>query len=414
MTDEMLTPAKIIAQELKVNVSQVEMAIRLLDEGATVPFIARYRKEMTEGLDDSHLRQLAERLFYLRELEERRALVIQTIREQDKLTPELERAIRSADTKTRLEDLYLPYRPKRRTKAHLAKEAGLEPLAQALLENPTLIPEIKAQEFINPDAEINSIEIALEGARQILMEQFAEDPELLNELRQYLWKNAVLSSTGAKSKKAADNKFADYFAYSEPTHKIPSHRALALFRGRRENVLQLSLTLPNEPDYGEKRVAAYFKVSDQQRPADQWLIETVRTAWKTKLFTKLELELLSRLRELADEEAIRVFARNLRDLLLAAPAGPQITIGLDPGIRTGVKVVVVDVTGKLLDYTTVFPFAPQNEWHPSIASLAKLAAKYQVNLISIGNGTGSRETERLVTDMIKMYPDLKLSKVVVS
>lgn len=414
MTQEMLAPAAIIAQELNVKVSQVETAIRLLDDGATVPFIARYRKEATAGLDDTQLRQLAERLHYLRELDERRAVVIQTIREQEKLTPELERAILSADTKTRLEDLYLPHRPKRRTKAHIAKEAGLDPLAQALLNDPTLVPEDYAVQFINAEAGIENAEAALEGARQILMEQFAEDPELLNELRQYLWQHCVLTSTGAKNKKAADSKFADYFAYAEPIHKIPSHRALALFRGRRESALQLGLTLPHDPEYGEKRVAAYFNVVDQQRAADKWLMDTIRTTWKIKLFTKLELELLSRLRELADEEAIRVFACNLRDLLLAAPAGPQITIGLDPGIRTGVKVVVVDVTGKLLDYTTVFPLAPQNDWHAAIATLAKLAVKYHVNLISIGNGTGSRETERLVNEMIKMYPDLKLAKVVVS
>lgn len=410
----MLAPAAIIAQELKVKLSQVETAIQLLDEGATVPFIARYRKEATAGLDDTQLRLLAERLHYLRDLEERRLVVLQTIREQDKLTPELERAILSADTKTRLEDLYLPHRPKRRTKALQAKEAGLEPLAQALLKDPTLNPKDYASSFINSDAGITNIQAALEGAQQILMEQFAEEPELINELRQYLWQHCVLNSAATKNKKASDNKFADYYAYAEPLHKIPSHRALALFRGRRESALQLSLTLPHDPEYGEKRVAAYFNISQQQRPADEWLMETVQITWKVKLFTKLELELLNRLRELADEEAIRVFTRNLRDLLLAAPAGPQITIGLDPGIRTGIKVVVVDITGKLLDYTTVFPHAPQNEWHEAIAALAKLAVKYHVNLISIGNGTGSRETERLVGDLIKMYPDLKLSKVVVS
>ena len=414
MTEKMLAPAAIIAQELKVHVSQVETAIQLLDDGATVPFIARYRKEATKGLDDTQLRSLAERLHYLRELDERRLLVLQTIREQDKLTPELEHAIRMADTKNRLEDLYLPHRPKRRTKAHIAKEAGLEPLAQALWQDPTLVPETHAIQFINPEAGIENAAAALEGARQILMEQFAEDPDLLNELRQYLWQHGILTSTGAKGKKAAGNKFADYFSFAEPIHKIPSHRALALFRGRRESSLQLALTLPDDPTYGEKRIASYFKIAEQQRPADSFIMETVRLTWKLKLFTKLELELLSRLRELADEEAIRVFACNLRDLLLAAPAGPQITIGLDPGIRTGVKVVVVDSTGKLLDYTAVFPLPPQNEWHQAIAALAKLAAKYQVNLISIGNGTGSRETERLVTELIKMYPDLKLTKIMVS
>lgn len=411
---QVMSAAAIIAQELKVRVSQVEKAIRLLDEGATVPFIARYRKEVTEGLDDTQLRQLAERLHYIRELDERRGVILQSIREQDKLTPELENAILAADTKTRLEDLYLPYRPKRRTKAQLAREAGLEPLALALWQNPTHEPEIEAARFINAELGIEDTKAALEGARQILMELFAEDAELLNEVREYLWQHALLKARATEDKKAAGNKFADYFDYAEALKKIPSHRALALFRGRRESVLQLGLILPDDADYGERRVASYFKIADEKRAADLWLLETVRLTWKVKLFTKLELELLTRLREAADEEAIKVFARNLRDLLLAAPAGPQITIGLDPGIRTGVKVVVVDITGKLLDYSTIFPFAPQNEWHQSIAELAKLAARHQVNLFSIGNGTGSRETERLVADLMKMYPDLKLAKIMVS
>jgi uncharacterized protein len=418
MTQEMLSPAVKIAAELKVKVSQIEAAIRLLDEGATVPFIARYRKEATAGLDDTQLRSLAERLHYLRDLDERRAVVLQTIREQEKLSPELEQAILAADTKTRLEDLYLPYRPKRRTKAILAKEAGLDPLAQALLHDPTLIPADYAAQFVNSDAGIETVEAALEGARQILMELFAEDAELLNELRQHLWTHGILNSVVTKDKKSdkkgTASKFADYFSYAEPIHKIPSHRALALFRGRRENVLQLSLTLPNDAAYGEACIASHFKLKEQQHAPDGWVMDVVRMTWAVKLFSKLSVELLSRLRELADEEAIRVFTGNLRDLLLAAPAGPQVTLGLDPGIRTGVKAVVVDITGKLLDYTTVFPLAPNNEWHPAIASLAKLAAKYHVNLISIGNGTGSRETERLVGDMIKMYPDLHLTKVLIS
>ena len=414
MIQEMLATAAIIAEELHVKVSQVETAIRLIDEGATVPFIARYRKEATAGLDDTQLRLLAERLHYLRELDERRVLVLQTIRSQEKLTPELEQAILAADTKTRLEDLYLPYRPKRRTKALLAKEAGLGPLAESLLKDLGFSPEIQALQYINTEAGIDTVELALEGARQILMEQFAEDADLLDELRQYVWQHGVVTSVGVKDKKGAASKFADYFAYAEPINKIPSHRALALFRGRRESVLQLALTLPNDAAYGEERIASHFKLTEQQRSVDGWLMETVRLTWKVKLFTKLTLELLSRLRESADEEAIHVFTRNLRDLLLAAPAGPQITIGLDPGIRTGVKVVVVDITGKLLDYTTVFPFAPQNEWHQAIAQLAKLAAKHQVNLMSIGNGTGSRDTERLVADLMKMYPDLQLAKVLVS
>lgn len=411
----MLRSAAVIAQELKVKLAQVETAIQLLDEGATVPFIARYRKEATDGLDDGQLRFLAERLWYLRELDERRTVVLQSIRDQEKLTPELEQSILQADTKTRLEDLYLPFKPKRRTKAQLAIEAGLLPLADALLADPNLDPEEKALEFINAELNVTDTKAALEGARHILMERFAEEASLLDELREYLWQHAVVKSTGESKKKEILNKFSDYFDYSEAIKKIPSHRALALFRGRRESVLQISLVLP-EADalYGENKVAAHFNVSDQKRKADGWLLDTVRQTWKIKLLTKLELELLTRLREMADEEAIKVFSRNLRDLLLAAPAGPQITIGLDPGIRTGVKVVVVDATGKLLDYSVIFPFAPQNEWHQSLADLAKLAARHQVNLISIGNGTGSRETERLVAELIKMYPDLQLTKVIVS
>lgn len=414
MTQDMLSTATAIARELNARVSQVDAAIRLLDEGATVPFIARYRKEATNGLDDAQLRLLVERLHYLRELDERRTLVLKTIREQDLLTPELEQSILTADTKTRLEDLYLPFRPKRRTKALLAREAGLEPLANALWQDPAVIPDTFAAQFVNAELGIDSVSAALEGARQILIERFAEDANLLETLRQYLWQNGVLKSTGAKNKKPAANKFSDYFDYAEPIKKIPSHRALALFRGRRESAIQFSLTIPNDAGYGENQVATYFNITNQQCPAYNWLMDVVRLTWSTRLFSKLELELLSRLRELADEEAIRVFTSNLRDLLLAAPAGAHVTMGLDPGIRTGVKVVVVDATGKLLDYTAVFPLAPQNEWHQAIASLAKLAAKYQVSLISIGNGTGSRETERLVADMIKMYPDLKLTKVMVS
>ncbi len=414
MTPDKSALAAIIAQQLKINVSQVETAITLLDEGATVPFIARYRKEATGDLKETQLRELEERLYYLRDFNERRTAVLQSLRELGHLTPILEQAVLAADSKARLEDLYLPFRPKRRTKALLAKEAGLEPLAEALWQNPTLIPEEQATSFINAELGITDSKMALEGARQILMEKFAEDADLINELREYLWQKASLQSVVTSDKKKANAKYSDYFAYTELLKKIPSHRALALFRGRKESALQLSLLLTEDPDYGVKRVAAYFKVSEQGRAADKWLWDTVNMAWKVKLFTKLELELLARLRESADEEAIRVFARNLHDLLLAAPAGPQITIGLDPGIRTGVKVVVVDATGKLLDYTTIFPLAPLNEWHQSIAQLAKLAAKYQVNLLSIGNGTGSRDTERLASELIKMYPDLKLTKVVVS
>lgn len=414
MTQPILTPAAKIAQELKAKLSQVEAAIRLLDEGATVPFIARYRKEATQGLDDGQLRLLADRLSYLRELDERRTLILKTIREQGQLTPQLEQAILTAETKARLEDLYLPYRPKRRTKAHLAKEAGLEPLALSLWQDPTLVPEAQALTCLNPEQGIVDSAAALEGARQILMEKFSEEADLIEELRRYLWQHTVLHSTGAKGKNAKQSKFSDYFNYQEPIKNIPSHRALALFRGRRESELRLSLSLPDDPEYGEKRLAAHFKIEDQGRPADRWLMEIVRQSWKMKLSTKLELELLNRLRELADEQAIQVFAGNLRDLLLAAPAGHQVTIGLDPGIRTGVKAAVVDQTGKLLDYATLFPFAPQNEWHDAIATLAKLIAKHQAAFISIGNGTASRETERLVADLMKMYPDLHVKKIVVN
>lgn len=425
MVQEMMSAAAIIAQELNVKESQVQTAIHLIDEGATVPFIARYRKEATGGLDDTQLRTLSLRLYYIRELDERRAVILQSIAEQEKLTPELEQSIMAADSKTRLEDLYLPYRPKRRTKAQTAREAGLEPLARMLMDDPALDPEASALQFVNNEAGIEDSKAALEGARQILLELFSEDAELINELREYLWQNAVLKSvvsanagtekaSSKRGKKPTASKYSDYFDYVEPIKKIPSHRALALFRGRRESVLQLSLQLTDDLEYGERRVASWFNINNMGRPADSWLLDTVRMAWKVKLLTKLELELLTRLRESADEEAIQVFARNLRDLLLAAPAGHKVTIGLDPGIRTGVKVVVIDVTGKVLDYTTLFPFAPQNEWHQAIAELARLAARHNASLLSIGNGTGSRETERLVTDMMKMYPDLTLAKMVVS
>lgn len=413
--EKLMSAVAVIAKELKVKEAQVETAIKLLDDGATVPFIARYRKEATQGLDDTQLRFLAERLIYLRELEERRLVILQSTRDQEKLTPELEQALLTAETKTRLEDLYTPFRPKRRSKALLAIEAGLEPLALKLLEDTQIVPEEAAAAFVNIEKSIPDVSAALEGARLILMERFAEEPELVTEIREFVWQHAVIHSKGNSKKKDIINKFADYFEYSEAIKKIPSHRALALFRGRRESILQVSLQLAeNEDQHVLQRIAEFFNIKDQSGPASVWLLETVRLAWKVKLQSKIELELLTRLRESADEEAIKVFSRNLRDLLLAAPAGTKVTIGLDPGIRTGVKVVVVDATGKLLDYSVVYPFAPHNEWHQAIAELAKLAAKYEVNLFSIGNGTGSRETERLVCDLIKMYPDLNLAKVVVS
>ena len=426
MTQQMLTPAAVIAQALQIKPAQVEAAIRLLDDGATVPFIARYRKEVTDGLDDTQLRQLAEKLAYCRELDERRLVVINSIREQGLLTPELEQQCLIADSKNRLEDLYLPFRPKRRTKAQMAKEAGLEPLAKALREDPSLDPEAVAAQFINPELGVADAKAALEGAGQIVMEAFAEDANLINELREYLWQHAVIQSvavaekasnkkpTKKGSKKDTAEKYTDYFKYAEPIKKIPSHRALALFRGRRENVLQVSLVLTDNPTYPEERVVSYFHLATDGQPGSKWLLEMARLAWRVKLSTKLESELMARLRESADEAAIHVFATNLRALLLNAPAGQKVTSGLDPGIRTGVKVAVVDVTGKLLDYSTIFPFSSQNEWHQSIAEIAKLAAKFNVTLISIGNGTGSRDTERLVADVIKTYPDLHLTKVLVS
>lgn len=408
--------AKIIAEELKVHVSQVKTAINLLDDGATVPFIARYRKEATKGLNDTQLRVLVERLYFIRELDERRTWIINKIREQGKLTNKLEQLIQQAQTKSYLEDLYLPYRSKRHTKAQIAKEAGLEPLAVALLQDPNLTPLSYAQQFLNSSAEINDVQTALEGAKQILMEKFAEDAELLKQLREYLWVNGMLHSIKRPTSlsSAQSSKFANYFSYSQSIKAIPSHRALALFRGQKIGILKLTLTLPEHVTSGEELTAKYFHLTDQNRPADRWLIEAAHLAWNLKIASKLEKELFKRLHELADNEAIKVFACNLKKLLLAAPAGPCVIMGLDPGLRTGVKVVVIDTTGKLLDYTTIFPFSQQNNWHASISELAKLAIKYAVKLISIGNGTGSRETSRLVTDLLKMYPDLQLEKVIVN
>jgi len=402
-----------IAEELAVQPQQVAAAVALLDEGATVPFIARYRKEVTGGLDDTQLRNLEERLGYLRELEERRAVILKSIADQDKLTPDLERAIRQADTKTRLEDLYLPYKPKRRTKAQIAREAGLAPLAHALLENPGLDPETTAGDYVDADKGVADTKAALEGARHILMEEFAEDAELLGELRDHLWEHARLCSVLADGKEREGAKFRDYFDYSERLKDIPSHRALALFRGRNEGILNLTMTLEDE-DYGPARVARRFGIADRGRPADRWLLECARWTWKIKIFLHLDMELKTRLREAAEEEAIRVFGTNLHDLLLAAPAGPRPTMGLDPGLRTGVKVAVVDATGKLVDTATIYPHAPRNQWDQSIHVLAALARKHSVELIAIGNGTASRETDKLAAGLIKRHPELRLQKLVVS
>ena len=408
---------EIIAEELSVKAHRVSAAVGLLDDGATVPFIARYRKEATGGLDDSQLRQLEQRLHYLRELEERRQVVLKNIGEQGKLTAELEQDILSADTKTRLEDLYLPYKPKRRTKAQIAREAGLEPLALGLLENPALDPELEAAGYIDADRGVADAKAALEGARQILMERFAEDAELSGKLREHLWEYGVLTSKVVDGKKQEGSKFSDYFNFSQPVKDIPSHRALALLRGRNEGFLQLTLTAGDSEDADilcQSMIAKRFAICDQGCAADPWLLETVRWSWRVKLFTRLDLELMSRLKERAEEVAIRVFAGNLKDLLLAAPVGRLPIIGLDPGLRTGVKVAVVDATGKVATTDTIYPHAPKNRWEESISTLAKLAAAHKVKLISIGNGTASRETDRLVKDLIKRQPKLGLHSLVVS
>jgi uncharacterized protein len=411
---------KKIADELAVTQHQVKAAVALLDEGATVPFIARYRKEVTGGLDDIQLRLLAERLIYLRELNARRETILESIASQDKLTPALELAIKEADTKNRLEDLYLPYKPKRRTKAQIAREAGLEPLADAILDDRNGNPEQFAASYININADnnINNVTAALDGARQIIMERISEDAELVSTLRERIWQKGIIHATVAKDKEAEAAKFKDYFDYQEAINKIPSHRALALFRGRNENLLNVNL-LPGNDEKADHQlcaqiVARHIHVTDTSKAADAWLADTARFAWKVKLFTRIDLDLKQQLREAAELEAIKVFANNLKDLLLSAPAGPKATLGLDPGIRTGVKVAVVDTTGKLVTTETIYPHPPRNQWDASIATIAKLIKQYQVELVSIGNGTGSRETDQLVADLIKQHKDLKFSKITVS
>jgi protein Tex len=420
-----------LAVELAAKPAQVAAAVALLDEGATVPFIARYRKEATGGLDDIQLRLLEERLRYLRELEDRRAAIIASIEEQGKMTPPLLDALAHAEDKTRLEDLYLPYKPKRRTKAQIAAEAGLTELADALLANPALHPEEEAAKYLKPAFSTDNgdnqgaadAKAALDGARQILMERFAEDATLLQTLREYLTEHGVVESKVIEGKEDAGAKFADYFDYSETIGTIPSHRALALFRGRREEMLTVSLRLDSEEEKPkwdaphnpcEGRIAGRFGIVNQGRPADKWLADTVRWTWRVKVFMHLETELMTNLRERAEVEAINVFARNLKDLLLAAPAGPRATMGLDPGLRTGVKVAVVDATGKVVDTATIYPHQPRNDWDGSLHTLAQLAQKHKVALISIGNGTASRETDKLAQDLIKLQPELKLTKIVVS
>ena len=414
-----------IASELNVKTAQVVAAIQLLDEGATVPFIARYRKEVTGGLDDTQLRSLEERLIYLRELEERRKTILASIEEQGKLTPELQAEIESAETKQRLEDLYLPYKQKRRTKAQIAREAGIEPLADALLDNPELNPEREAEKYFNADAGFADSKAVLDGARQILMERFAEDPELVGQLREYLNEHGMVRSKVIEGKETEGAKFRDWFDFHEPLNAMPSHRALALLRGRNEGFLHVSLVLDSEldqedqkastaPNPCEQRIANRFGIKQLNRAADKWLNDTVRWTWRVKLALHLELDLVGQLRERAEEEAIRIFGKNLKDLLLAAPAGQHVTMGIDPGIRTGCKIAVVDATGKLLATETIYPHEPRRDWAGSMTSIAALAKRFDVTLVAIGNGTASRETDKLVQDVIKQFPDLKLTKLVVS
>lgn len=422
----MLTPiSHRIAQELNVNQSQIEATITLLDGGDTVPFIARYRKEVTGSLDDSQLRLLDKRLIYLRELDERRIVILNTIEEQGKLTEVLKTSLLTAQTKTRLEDLYKPYKVKRRTKAQLAREAGLEPLADSLLNDPSLIPDSYSEQFINlaPDQETNiaTIKAALDGAKQILMERFAENPELIGDLRESLWKNALMVSKVLAGQEEAGSKFSDYFDTEEKLEDIPAHRILALFRGRKEGYLTINSKLddlakanPQALSLMEHKIAHFFGIEDQGRPADKWLQEVVKWTWKIKVKTSLDMDLKKRLRKNADEAAIDVFGKNLNDLLLTSPAGQKVTIGLDPGLRTGVKVVVVDETGKFLDDATIYPHAPRKQWAQSLHVLLALAKKYNARLISIGNGTASRETDKLAADLIKQNSELRLNKIVVS
>jgi protein Tex len=408
-----------IADELAVREGQVRAAVELLDGGATVPFVARYRKEATGALDDAQLRTLQERLGYLRELEERRAAILESIRAQGKLDDALAAQIAAADSKARLEDIYLPYKPKRRTKAQIAREAGLEPLADGLLADPTVEPATAAAAFVDAERGVADAAAALEGARAILAERFAEDADLIGALREEVWSRGRLASRVREGKEEAGAKFSDYFDAAEPLTRLPSHRVLALFRGEKEEILDLTME-PDEPtdDPGpgryEQDIARRFGIADAGRPADRWLMDTVRWAWRTRILAHLGIDLRMRLRQAAEDEAVRVFAANLRDLLLAAPAGARPTMGLDPGFRTGVKVAVVDGTGKVVATDTIYPHVPQRRWDESIATLSRLAAAHGVELVAIGNGTASRETDKLAADLIAAHPGLKLTKVSVS
>jgi len=407
-----------IAVEIAAKPAQVVAAVELLDGGATVPFIARYRKEVTGGLDDTQLRMLEERLRYLRELEERRAAVLASIAEQGKLDDALKQQILEADTKARLEDLYLPYKPKRRTKAQIAREAGLQPLADALRADPAQAPETLAAAYVDAAKGVADVKAALDGARAIVLEEFSENAALVGELREWLWQRGQIRAQVVAGKENDGAKFRDYFAHAEAIHTIPSHRLLALFRARNEGILDLTLEPGVEPDAAhaeaEGRVAVHCGVAARGRPADTWMLECCRQVWRVKLHLQLTLDLFGRAREAAEDEAIRVFGSNLKDLLLAAPAGSHVVMGLDPGIRTGVKVAIVDATGKVLITHTIYPHEPRNQWDQSIAQLAAACRQFQVNLVAIGNGTASRETDKLVGELMKKHPDLKLAKLVVS
>lgn len=407
MTTALKSVNKRIAEELDVREEQVRAAVELLDGGSTVPFIARYRKEVTGTLDDAQLRQLDERLRYLRELDERRDAVIESIRSQGKLDDALEQSLMLAETKARVEDIYLPFKPKRRTKAQIAREAGHEPVADALFTDPSTDPAQFDQE-------------QLDGARAILVERFAEDADLVGELRELMWTSGKLVATVRKGKEEEGAKFSDYFEFSEPFTSLPSHRILATLRGEKEEILSLGFEpereepTPGVPSVYEGRIATKFGIADRGRPADKWLLDTVRWAWRTKMLVTVSLDTRMRLRQSAEKDAVDVFASNLKDLLLAAPAGNRTTMGLDPGFRTGTKVAIVDATGKVVDYDTIYPHKPQGKWDQAVATLAGLAAKHKVELIAIGNGTASRETDSLAAELIAKFPAANLTKVVVS
>ncbi|MCK7595525.1 Tex family protein [Pseudomarimonas salicorniae] len=410
--------ARRIAEDIAAKPDQVNAAVELLDGGATVPFIARYRKEVTGGLDDTQLRTLEERLTYLRELEDRRAAILASIDEQGKLDDALRGEIENADSKARLEDLYLPYKPKRRTRAQIAREAGLEPLADALLGDPSLSPEDCAARYVDADKGVADAKAALDGARAILLERWSEDATLLGDLRQWLSQTGVARARVVEGKQQEGAKYSDYFDHAEPLAQIPSHRMLALLRARREEIISLDLDPGNDPDAGhaqaEARIAQRVGVSDQGRPADRWLRDSVRLCWKARLHMTLSLDLIGAAREKAEAEAINVFGDNLKDLLLAAPAGSRAVMGLDPGLRTGVKVAVVDGTGKLVATDTIYPHEPKRQWDASISALRRLCSEHAVELIAIGNGTASRETDKLAGELMKKHPELKLQKIVVS